>query len=428
MGVAAEGRRRFRFGRLVVVGLCLTVVCAWLVVSEWRVRSDFERAKTALQSDDPASARPLLDRYLASRPNDAEAHFRAAQAARRCGDPAAAEHQLAEADRLKWQPSDIELERALLLAQSGNLSQSEFLLVAALNDGHPETGQILEVVVPCYMSEFRWVEAAVLAGRWTELKPNSAQAWRARGEIAERLRKRKDAIVAMREAVRLEPQDQPSRLTLARLLMETRQSTEAAGHLQQLANAGAKGVTFTLLLGLCREAEGQTAQARTLLDQAIAKSPSDPKAHYHRGRIELHSGRPDLAAPFLRRAAELDRSDTEILYSLLLCVREVGTADEVREVEARRAQCEADLNRVAEIARLVSRSPRDPDLRREMGELFLRNGRDAEGLRWLESALRQQPDHEPTHRLLADYYERLGRPAETAFHRSFIQLTDHNRK
>src|SRR5689334_2975256 len=126
MGRSADGRRRFRLGRPFVVGICLAGVSVWLATAEFRVRRDFDRAKTALQNDDPATARQLLDRYVSSRPNDGEAHFRAAQAARRCGDVPAAEQHLADADRLKWQSGDIELERALLLAQSGNLAQSEF--------------------------------------------------------------------------------------------------------------------------------------------------------------------------------------------------------------------------------------------------------------------------------------------------------------
>jgi predicted Zn-dependent protease len=340
----------------------------------------------------------------------------------------AAEQHLAEADRLKWQSGDIELERALLLAQSGDLAQSEFLLVAALSDGHAESAHILEVIVPCYMADFRWVDAAPLAARWTELKPGSAQAWKTRGEIAERLRKKNDSVNAFREAVRLAPDDQLSRISLARMLIETRQTGEAAEQLQWLAIAGSTGPTVTVLLGLYREAEGKIDDAKALFDRAIAEYPSDPKAYCHRGRIDLDRGRSELAAPFLRRASELDGSDPQVLYSLLRCVKDIGTADEVREVEARWSQCEADLKRVAEVARQVSRFPRNADLRREMGEIFLRNGREADGVRWLKSALHERPDHEPTHRVLASYYEGKGREADASYHRSFIRLNYHGEK
>ena len=160
-----------------------------------------------------------------------------------------------------------------------------------------------------------------------------------------------------------------------------------------------------VLLGVCRELQGQPEQAIALLDKAIAASPRDAKAYYHRGRLDLHRGESATALPFLRRAAELDPSDPEILYSLVLCLKAAGTPDEARAAEEHWKRCEEDLKRVALLGRLIAVSPHDPDLRREMGELFLRNGRDADGLRWLESALRERPDHAATHRVLADYYE-----------------------
>jgi Flp pilus assembly protein TadD len=53
-----------------------------------------------------------------------------------------------------------------------------------------------------------------------------------------------------------------------------------------------------------------------------------------------------------------------------------------------------------------------------MGELFLRNGREQDGLRWLRSALREQPDHGPTRQALAAYYERKGQTDRANIQRS----------
>ena len=51
---------------------------------------------------------------------------------------------------------------------------------------------------------------------------------------------------------------------------------------------------------------------------------------------------------------------------------------------------------------------------RQAGEIFLAIGNDREGVRWLESALREDPHHQATHRVLRDYYARVGR-ADLAF-------------
>src|SRR5207247_1050780 len=120
---------------------------------------------------------------------------------------------------------------------------------------------------------------------------------------------------------------------------------------------------------------------------------------------------------YLRKAAELERSDPEVLYALFLCIQQTGTAAEAAEAEARWKQADADLKQVGELAKAIAAAPRDPELRRQMGELFLRNGRDAEGIRWLESALRERPDHVKTHEILAAYYDRTGRPDRAAEHR-----------
>jgi predicted Zn-dependent protease len=102
-------------------------------------------------------------------------------------------------------------------------------------------------------------------------------------------------------------------------------------------------------------------------------------------------------------------------------MQQVGSPEEARAAEQKWKQCESDLKRVAELGRAISAAPRDPALRTEMGELFLKNGREQDGLRWLESALREQPDYPLAHRLLASYYERMGQEDKAGRHRKFGQ-------
>ena len=104
---------------------CLLVGLAAVAIPVVRVQSgarrDLDRARASLEADRPEEARQFLDRYLAVWPDSTEAHFRAAQAARRLADPAAAERHLERAARLGWDPAGIELERALMAAAAGDL-------------------------------------------------------------------------------------------------------------------------------------------------------------------------------------------------------------------------------------------------------------------------------------------------------------------
>jgi tetratricopeptide (TPR) repeat protein len=410
--------------RWLVIGLILTLltVGCWLSWMKWTAQTDLARGKAALELDDPATARLHLDQCLAIWPRNAEAHFRAGQAARRCGDLAAATAHFDEAAKHGWDEEEVDLERALVQAQSGDLRSVEDSLIRWVIEERPGSHHVLAVLVPAFMAEFRWPESNTLAAKWTQLQPRSAAAWRCRAEVSERLRKRNDAVNALREAVELDPRDRQSRLNLARMLLETRQAVdEAAAHLAWLSQGDSQDPAVLVQLAVCREMQGSPDQAEALLDQVIAGQKTEPKAYYYRGRLELNRGRAAAAAPFLRRAAELDPGDLETLYSLFLCLRQAGTPAEARAAEDRWKRADADLKRVAELSRAVAASPHDPELRREMGELFLRNGRDRDGVRWLESALRERPDHEPSRRLLAEYYDRTGQPGLAAYHRAFLR-------
>ena len=51
-----------------------------------------------------------------------------------------------------------------------------------------------------------------------------------------------------------------------------------------------------------------------------------------------------------------------------------------------------------------------------VGEIFLKLGNEKEGLRWLYSALQQDPGHRPTHQALRDHFRSKGQPERAAAH------------
>ncbi len=64
----------------------------------------------------------------------------------------------------------------------------------------------------------------------------------------------------------------------------------------------------------------------------------------------------------------------------------------------------------------MQRSPHDAGLHYELGMIAFRSGSPKEGLRWLESALREDPRHLPTHRSMALYYQKAGQAGRAARH------------
>ncbi len=405
---------RFHWRRPVRILLLVAVVA----VAVWQTRvhtaawGDLKEGRAALQRDDPAEARRHLERCLTEWPQSGEANLLAAQAARRCGDLDAAQKYLKRADRFGRAAADIEVEQALVRAQSGYLGEVEPAFVKWIVDGHPQANEMIALLVPVYLADFRIVEVGKLTAKWVELRPNSPKAWAYRADILERLRSNRELVIAARRRLaELTPDDRVARLNLVRVLLVTRQPPdEAAGHLEWLLAADPVDPPVLVQLAACREAQGRPDEAVAILDRVIAAAPGNAKALFDRGRLEMNRGRPVEAIRFLRRSAELDPSNDELLYTLFLGVRQTGTAEEARAAEERWRRCANDLQRVSELGRAIGAAPDKPELRCEIGELFLRNGQTVEGLRWLESALRIDPRHAPTHRVLAAHYERTGRP------------------
>jgi predicted Zn-dependent protease len=86
--------------------------------------------------------------------------------------------------------------------------------------------------------------------------------------------------------------------------------------------------------------------------------------------------------------------------------------------EAVRDQAE----RIGELSsRKLAEFPLDPALHYEMGKLLLQTGRTEVGLQWLNTALRLDPAHRPTHLLLAEYHGTTGNAAQAEYHRRIAQ-------
>jgi Flp pilus assembly protein TadD len=411
--------------RLVALGLLAVLlgVAVWRISVHTAAWSHFKQGKSALERENPTEALRQFSDCLQTWPEDAESHFLAAQAARRAGDLSTARRHLNEASRFGWPHAAIEVEEALLRAASGDLAWGVHVLLQAAHENHPDSPEIVALLVPALLAEFRLVDADGLAAKWTELRPQLAKAWAYHADILERLGRKEQAVSALRQLVKLTPEDKQARLNLARLLIDLRRDEgEAAEHLEWLMSVDPKNPAVSVQLAACREVQGRPDEAISILDRSLVEHPSHAPTLHLRGRFEMNRGRPEAAREFLRRAVASAPADRELLYSYFLCVQQVGTPAEIRAAEEQWKQCDADLKRVAELGRAIATTPDDPNLRREMGELFLRNHREVDGLRWLDSALKIDPKHAPTHRVLADYYDRTGKADLAARHRNAAGL------
>jgi len=79
---------------------------------------------------------------------------------------------------------------------------------------------------------------------------------------------------------------------------------------------------------------------------------------------------------------------------------------------------EQDTARMEEIIMTrMQETPHNPALHYEFAMIALRGGAIDDGVRWLESALKEDPKYAPAHRTLASYYQQQGDAAQAARHR-----------
>jgi hypothetical protein len=84
---------------------------------------------------------------------------------------------------------------------------------------------------------------------------------------------------------------------------------------------------------------------------------------------------------------------------------------------AKLKRIEEDMVRMNDLYKKVVETPRDLKPRFELGQILLRNNKEIEGLRFLHSVLKAQPEHKPAHLALAEYYSRAGKKDLAQKHR-----------
>jgi tetratricopeptide (TPR) repeat protein len=390
---------------------------AWYLGRQVWADHHFRAAQLALKRRDFAAAGDHLAVCLRVWPRDLAAHVLAARAARRAGDLAEAERRLDHCAGLPGLSGDLELERALLRAQRGELAAVEPFLLAHLRADAADAVLVCEVLAPAYHAAYRLDEALACLNLWEVLEPDYARVPYLKGDIFERKRGRAEARDCYRRAVELGPDRTEARIALARAQLLLDHAEAAWEQLAVLNERAPDAPEVRRLTVRCLRLLGRTDEARARLGAALARAPEDGDLLFEHGMLELAAGRPAEAEPWLRRANEKRPSERELLYQLALCLERNGKTAEAHQVRDRLKQAEADLGRLNEVVRLIAGQPRDAGLRCEAGQLMMGNGYPDEGRRWLESALAIDPRHGPSHQALAGYYQKNGDAARAEFHR-----------
>ncbi len=375
------------------------------------------------------AARDCLERYHTSeapshleacrwvRPKDPEVLLLMARTARRIAYFDKAEEVLNQYEALHGADDALILERMLLRAERGDIEPVSRFFQARVEQQHPDTPLILEALTQAYLRSYRLRDAEECLNRWQALQPNNVQALLLRGTASELRQQRGEAASYYRKALEIDPLHDDARFRLAGALVDLSRAKEALPHLEYLRQRLPDRPDIEVRLARCKELLGNPAEAMLVLDDLLARHPDHAQALGERGRLALEAGRLEEAETFLRRAVALDPSVSSVRFHLHTCLNRRGKAAEAKEEADRLKTFEEDMRTFVDITTVrMQKTPKDPALHYQLAQILLRGGQVEDAVRWLQSALRLDPNYAPAHQLLASYYLRIGNQGLAAYH------------
>ena len=401
---------------LALIGLAVVVVglSAW---TGWHLRA----ARRAVSAGHNAEAVGHLMVVKRFRTDDPEVLLLSARVARRSGGWAEADAFLNRYSRVLGDDDALALERLLLRATRGELAAAGPLLRLRIEQGGSDADLAREALTAGLVYRFRLTEAEALIDSWRDCEPYSPHALLAAGKLYEQREQNTEAQAVYRRLLEIDPGHDEARLRLTTLLLQLSQGEEATGHLELLRRRLPGNAEVLVQLARALDLQGRGDEVMAALDECLRLRPDDPAALAERGRIANRDGDSKLAEQLLARATALDPGDARARYQYYLALSRNGKTDEALKEQQEVQRIEADVQRLKELLSQLQQRPKDPDVDYEVAMIALRAGRPKETLRWLLNALEASPNHAPTHRALAAYYQETGNPILAARHRAIAQ-------
>jgi tetratricopeptide (TPR) repeat protein len=379
-------------------------------------------ARSAVEHYHDTEAMEHLAAYIRARPEDGEGLLLSARVARRLEAFEQAEQFLNTYRSLYGEDDNLILERVLLRAATGDVDEISRFAKKLVEQDSSASSLILEAFVHGYLYMYRLDEASYCLKLWLDREPDNPQAHWYQGLRYEQGGHTQEALTSYRRAVEIDAERDDARQHWAAILVQMRQSEEALPHLEYVAQRHPENLTVQVNLARCQDDRGQQAAAVEILDRILADHPDYPPAVAERGRLAYQAGQMSEAEKWLRRAATLQPGDRQTHYLLSQCLLRRGKSEESKQVDARIKQIEDDIRAIEQIVNgRMQKSPHDPALHYEAGMIALRAGALQDGLRWLHSALKVDPNYVPAHRALAYYYLKTGDTARAARHGKLAQ-------
>ena len=372
----------------------------------------------AERAGDPARARAALAHWLEHQPDAPEVQLWRARFALADRDFSTADAALRRARALAAPVEELRRVSAIADALVGRFTETEPFLRQDFNEHRASDPLLAEALARIYLETYDFRRASIALKRWMLDAPRDAKPYLWRVEIDRRTGDVAAVEADYRAALARDPNASKARLGLADTLREAHRNAEAAEAyasyfaLQPDDPAG--------LLGAGRNAAelGDAEAARSLLERAAARSPDSAEIHRVLADLLTRRGAFDAALEHYNRAVALDPGDLEARHGRSLVFTRLGKSGEAKADQAEATRLRADLRALTAAQEQLLKSPRDREAQLTVTRWLFAHGKTDEAIRWAESILRDQPDQPDACQLLADHYQRAGKPGLANYYRT----------
>ena len=372
----------------------------------------WHEVQEAMKENRYPEARSRLNVCLLVWPRSVDVHLAAARVARMNGDFAGAENHLHRCLKLgKDRSADVELEFLLMRVQLGQLDEVAGPLLECVKQDNPQSALILSTLAQAYLRDLRYGPAQYCLETWIERDPYADEAYYLRGWLHERLSDLGGSVQDFEKTLELNPDHDRARLRLVELDLHSRNAEAAEKHLAPLVKKSPDRPEVMARLGQCRFLQGDLDEARRLMEAAAQQMPDDLPLLTALGRLEMEAEppNPQRAEHWLRQAIKIDWTDPDCHVLLISCLQAQNRKEEADAALEKYREVQAIVKRVNQVLQDDGKEPiTDPNALYEVGKVFMMNKQERLGEYWLRQARKLDPQHQPTLKLLAGYYEKIG--------------------
>ncbi|MDA7504003.1 tetratricopeptide repeat protein [bacterium] len=378
------------------------------------------RAQVAIEARQHQRAMNWLSGVSWIWPRNAEWYYLSARSSRRLKNFDRVEKHLKVAFEQGWPREQLEYEQILALAQTGQYEKVGSRWPQLFQNAGSDGPEISHAYINASLARFRLDIAATALASWKADFPNDPDPYFMEGKITMVLQRWEDAELLLKQALEIDPRHTLAREQLAEAYIKQLKYQQAIAELQTLMNDHPKPITKSRLVH-CLVQQGETEAAQKLLEAALINTPEDKNLQSEMGRLLSKLGQHAEAIPYLQSVVDLHPEETETRYALAQALRANGQEQEAAAHFNFVDEATKALLTLSRLTTKVVESPSDVETRFRVAEITWKWKSRSDGESWLRSVLEFDPNHQPTHQLLAKHYQLTGDVKRAEYHKSMAE-------